>query len=105
MAEGVAAGMLALRPWDGLHLDAARGAVHSTHGVGEDDRDVVNRDEEKLAGGRQVVVSRATLLAAGADRAGVRSGNNGRDDACLVSLSNHFDRLINEALEAVDFVE
>ena len=52
-----------------------------------------------------MVVTRAAFLAAGADRPGVRSGNNGGDNACLVSLSNHFDRLVNEALEAVDFVE
>ena len=105
MTEDVTAGMLALCPWDGLHLDAASGAFHPAHGIGEGDRDVPNRDKLELAGGWHVVVPRAAFLAAGADRPGVRSGNNGGDDACLISLSNHFDRLVNEALEAVDFVE
>ncbi|MFN5738633.1 MAG: hypothetical protein ACK47H_08635, partial [Akkermansiaceae bacterium] len=51
MAEDIATGMFALRPWDGLHFDAAIGAVHPAHGVGKKDGDVPDRDELKLAGG------------------------------------------------------
>ena len=105
MAEGVAAGMLALGPWDGLHFDAASGAFHPAHSLGEGDRDVPNGDELELAGKGHVIVSWTTFLAAGADEPGVRSGDNGGDEARLVSLATHFDRMVNEALEAVDFVE
>jgi len=35
MTENIVTRILALRPRDGLHLEAASGAVHPAHGVGE----------------------------------------------------------------------
>ena len=59
--------MLALRPWHGLDFDAAGGAIHAAHGVGERDRDVPDRDELEFARAGHAVVSGARLPAAGAD--------------------------------------
>ena len=105
MAEGIAAGMFALRPWDGLHFDPASRAVHPAHGVGESDRDVPDRNELELARGRHVVVSWAVFLAARANGSGVGSGEDLGDDPRLAAPGNQSDGLVNEALEWVDFVE
>jgi len=105
MAVGVAAGMLALRPRDGLDLDAALRAIHPAHGVGEKDGDVPDGDELELARGGHPVVAGAAFPAAGADGAGVGPGDERGDDAGLAAADDRFDRLVNEALERVDFVE
>ncbi len=104
MAVGVAAGMLALRPWDALHFDSASRAIHAAHTVGEGDGDVPDRNELKFAG-EHAVVTGPTYPAAGADGAGVGSGYDLGDEARLVSGSAHFHGMVNEALESVDFVE
>ena len=76
MAVGVAAGVLALRPWDGFDLDAAIRAIDPAHGVGKRDGDIPDGDELELAGGGHVVVSGARLLATRADGLAVRSGRS-----------------------------
>ena len=105
MTIDIATGVFALRPWHGLDLDAASGAIHAAHGVRERDGDVPDRDELELARPGHAVVSGTRLSAAGASGAGVGPWNDLGDDARLVSLSTHSDGMVNEALEAVDFVE
>ena len=105
MTIDIATGVLALRPWHGFDLDAAGGAIDPAHGVGERDGDVPDRDELELAWPGHAVVSGTRLSTAGADGAGVGPWDDLGDDARLVSLSAHSDGMVNEALEAVDFVE
>ena len=105
MTVDVATGVFALRPWHGLDLDAAGGAIHPAHGVGERDGDVPDRDELEFARVGHAVVSGARLSATGASGAGVGSWNDLGDNARLVSLATHSYGMVNEALEAVDFVE
>ena len=105
MTVDIATGVFALRPWHGLDLDAAGGAIHAAHGVGERDGDVPDRDELELAWPGHAVVSGTGFAATGASGAGVGPWDDLGDDARLVSLSTHSDGMVNEALEAVDFVE
>ena len=105
MPVDIAAAMLALRPWHGLDFDAAGGAIHAAHGVGERDRDVPDRDELEFARAGHAVVSGARFPAAGADGLAVGPWDDLGDDTRLVSLSTHSDGMVNEGLEAVDFVE
>jgi len=105
MPVGIATSVLALRPRDGLDLDAAIGAIHPAHGVGKRDGDVPDWDELELAGGGSTVVSRARLSAARASGLAVGSGDDPGDDPGLAALPGQFDGMVNEALEPVDFVE
>ena len=105
MTIDVATGVLALRPRHGFDLDAAGGAIHPAHGVGERDGDVPDRDELELAGLGHAVVSGTRLAATGASGAAVGPRDDLGDDARLVALSSQSDGMVNEALEAVDFVE
>jgi len=105
MTVDVATGVLALRPWHGCDLDAAGGAIYPAHGVGERDGDVPDGDELELPGLGHAVVSGTRFPTAGASGAGVGPWDDLGDDARLVTVSSHFDGLVNEALEAVDFVE
>ena len=105
MTIDVATGVLALRPWDGLDLDATGWAIHPAHGVGERDRDVPDRDELELSGPGHAVVSGTGFAATRASGFAVGPWNDFGDNARLVSLATHSDGMVNEALEAVDFVE
>lgn len=105
MTIDIATGVLALGPWHGFDLDAAIGAIHAAHGVGERDGDVPDGNEFELARAGHAVVSGAGFSAAGANGLGVGPWNDLGDDARLVPLSTHSDGMVNEALEAVDFVE
>ena len=105
MTIDIATGVLALRPRHGFDLDAAGGAIHPAHGVGERDGDVPDRDELEFARPGHAVVSGTRLSAAGAPGTGVGPWNDLGDNARLVSLATHSDGMVNEALEAVDFVE
>jgi hypothetical protein len=51
------------------------------------------------------VVSGARLSATGASGLAVRPGDDPGDDARLAALRAELDGLVNEAIEAVDFVE
>ena len=104
-AIDIATGVLALRPWNGLDLDAAGGAIDPAHGVGERDGYVPDRDELELPGLRHAVVSGTRLSATGASWLAVGPWNDLGDDPRSVTLSAHSDGMVNEALEAVDFVE
>ena len=104
MAVDIATGMLALRPRDDLHFDTTFFAIHAAHAVGKGDGDVPERDELKLAGG-QAVVTGPAFRAAGADGAGVGSGDDLGDNVWLAATGDRFDGSVNEALESVDFVE
>lgn len=66
MTVDVATGVLALRPWHGFDRDAAGGAIHAAHGVGERDGDVPDRDELEFARAGHAVVSGTRFSAAGA---------------------------------------
>ena len=105
MTVDIATGVFALGPRDGLDLDAAGGAIHPAHGVGERDGDVPDRDELEFAGPGHSVISRTRLSTTGTSGRGVGPWNDLGDDPRLVSLSTHSDGMVNEALEAVDFVE
>jgi hypothetical protein len=105
MTINIATGVLALRPRHRFDFDAAGGAIHLSHGVGERDRNVSDRDELELAGPGHAVVSGTLLSATGASGSGVGPWNDLGDDPRLVSISTHSDGMVNEALEAVDFVE
>ena len=105
MTIDIATGALALRPWHGFDLDAAGGAIHPAHGVGERDGDVPDRDELELAGPGHAVISGTRFSTAGASGSGVGPWDDLGDDPCLVPRSIHSDGMVNEALEAVDFVE
>ena len=105
MTIDIATGVLALRLWHGFDLDAAGGAIHAAHGVGERDGDVPDRDELELAGPSHAVISRTQLSTAGASGFGVGPRDNLGDDPRLVAVSTHSDGMVNETLEAVDFVE
>ena len=105
MPVDIAAAMLALRPWNGFDLDAAGGAIDPAHGVGERDGDVPDRDKLELPGLRHAVVSGTRFPATGASWHAVGPGNDFGDDPQSVTLSAQSDGMVNEALEAVDFVE
>ena len=66
MTEDIATGMLALRPRHCFDFDAAGGAIHPAHGVGERDRDVPDRDELKLSRLSHAVVSGTRFATPGA---------------------------------------
>ena len=105
MTEDIAAGVLALRPRDGLDLDAASGTIDPPHGVGERDGDVPDGDELELPGQGYAVVSGAMLAASGASRFAVGPGDDFGDDAHRIPRATQADGVINEALDAADFVE
>lgn len=101
----IATGVLALRPRHGFDFDAAGGAIHPAHGIGEQDGNVPDRDELEFPGPGHAVVSGTRLSTAGASGPGVGPWDDLGDDPRRVSISTHSDGLVNEALEAVDFVE
>ena len=105
MAEDIATGVLALRPRDGFDFDAAGGAIDAAHGVGERDRDVPDRDELELPGLLHAVVSGTRLAATRASGFAVGPGDDFGVDAHRVARAAQTHRVINEALDAVDFVE
>ena len=105
MTIDVATGVLALRPRHGFDLDAAGGAIHAAHGVGERDGDVPDRDEHELPGPGHAVVSGARLAAPGASGFAVGPGAHFGDDAHRIARTAQADGIVNEALDAVDFVE
>ena len=105
MTTDIVTGVLALGPWHGFDLDAAGGAIHAAHGVGERDGNVPDRDELELSGPGHAVVSGTGFAATRASGFAVGPWNDFADNACLVSLSTHSDGMVNEALEAADFVE
>lgn len=105
MTIGIATGVLALRPWHGLYLDAAGGAIHPAHGVGERNGDVPDRDELELAGPGHSVISGTRLFTAGTSGFGVGPRDDHGDGPRLVSFAIHSDGMINEGLEAVGLVE
>ena len=105
MAEDIATVVLALRPWDGLDLDAASGTIHPAHGVGERNGDVPDGDELELPGLWHVVVSGAGLSAPGTCGFAVSSGDDFSDNPHRIARAAQADRVVNEALDAVDFVE
>jgi hypothetical protein len=105
MTEDIATRMLALRPWDGLDLDAASGAVHPAHAIGERDGNVPNGDEFELPRLGHAIVSGTMLAASGASGFTIGPRDNLGDDPHLVAVSTHSDGMVNEALDAVDFVE
>ena len=105
MTEDIAAGVLALRPRNSLDLDAASGAIDPAHGVGERDGDVPYGDELELSRLGHSVVSGARLATAGASGLAVGPGNDLGDDAHRVALTAQADGVVNETLDAVDFVE
>ena len=105
MAIDIATAVLALRPRNSLDFDAACGAVYPAHSVGERDRNVPDRDELEFPWLGHAVVSGARLPAAGASGLAVGPGDDLGDDPHLVAFSTHSDGMVNEALDAVDFVE
>ena len=105
MTEDIATGMLALRPRDGFDLDAASGAIDPSHGVGERDGNVPYGDELELPGLEHAVVSRARLTAPGASGFAVGPRDHGGNDAHRIARAAQFDGIVNETLDAVDFVE
>jgi hypothetical protein len=105
MTEGIATGMFPLCPWDSLYFDTASWAVHPPHGVGKKDGDVPDRDKLELAGTRHMIIPWTMFCTAGANGSGVGSRDNRGDDLWLAAPCVQFDRLVNEALERVDFVE
>ncbi len=105
MTIHITTGVLALRPWNCFDLDATGGAIHPAHGVGERDGDVPDRDEFELPGLGHAVISGACFSATGASGFGVGSRDNLGDDPPAVSVTSHDDRMVNETLEAMDFVE
>ena len=74
MAIDIATAVFALRPWDGLDLDAAVGTTHPAHGVGKPDGDVPDGDEFKHPGPGHVVVGGTWLATTGAYRLAVGPG-------------------------------
>ena len=105
MAVDTATGVLALRPRDCLDLDSTIGVIHPAHVVGKRDRDAPDGDELELPGGVHAVVSGTRISAARASGLAVGSGDDPGDDAYLDALRAQSDGMVNEALEAVDFVE
>ena len=105
MAEDIATGVLPLCPRYSLDLDAARGAVDPAHGVGKRDGDVPDGDELELPGLGHAIISGAGLAASGAFGSAVGSGNDFGNDAHRIARAAHADGMVNEALDAVDFVE
>ena len=105
MAVGIATGVLAMRPRDGLDLDATGGAIHAAHGVGKRDGDIPDGDEFELSWPGHAVVSGARHSAPRASGLGVGSWDDLGDDPRFVALMTHSNGMVNEALEAVDFVE
>jgi len=105
MAEDIAAGVLALCPRDCLNLDAASRTIYPAHGVGERDRDVPDGDELELPGLGHAVVSGTMFAASGASRFAVGPGDDFGDDAHRIARAAQADGMVDEALDAVDFVE
>ena len=105
MAKNITASVLALRPRDGLYLDAASGTIHSPHRVGERDRDVPDGDELELPRLRHAVVSGAKFATSGASGLAIGPGDDFGDDAHRIPRTIQADGMVNEALDAVDFVE
>ena len=105
MTEDITTRMLALRPWDGLDHDAASGAVHPAHGIGERDGNVPNGDEFELPGLGHAIVSRTMLAASGASGFAIGPWDDFGDDAHRIARAAQADGVVNEALDAVDFVE
>ncbi len=81
MTADIATSILALRPGNGLDLDATSGIIDSTHGVGEGDRDVPDRDQLELSGLAHAVISGARLAASEASGFDIGSSNEFSDDA------------------------
>lgn len=105
MTIDIATGVLALRPRDGFDLDAAGGAIDPAHGVGKRDGDVPDRDEFKLSGTGHSVVSGTLLSTTRAPGFTVSPGGDVANDSHRSALSAQSDGMVNEALEAMDFVE
>lgn len=105
MTEDIATAMLTLRPRNGLNLDATSGAIHPPHGVGECDGDVPNWNELELPGQRHVVVSGAALGTSRADGFTVSPRDDFGDDTHRIARAACAYRMVNEALDAMDFVE
>ena len=105
MTIDIATGVLALGPWHGFDLDAAGGAIHPAHGVGKRDGNVPDRDELEFPGPGHVVITGARFSAAGASGFGVGPRDDLGDDPRIAPFTIHSDGMVNEALEAVDFVE
>jgi hypothetical protein len=105
MTKDIATAVLTLCPWDGLDFDAAPGAIDTAHGVGERDGDVPDWYELELPGLGHVVVSRAMFVATGAFGFAVGPGNDLGDNAHRIARATQADGMVNEALDAVDFVE
>ena len=105
MTEDIATGILALRPRDGLDLDAASGAIHPPHGVGERDGDVPDGDELELSGLGHSIIPGARFAAPRASELTVGPGDDFGNDAHRIARATQTDGMVNEALDAVDFVE
>ena len=105
MAIDIATGVLAPRPWDGFDLDAAGGTIHPAHGVGKREGNIPDRDEFELSGLGHSVVSGTRLSATRASGFAVGSRNDFGNDAQGFVISAQSDGMVNEALDAVDFVE
>ena len=81
MRDDIATRILALRPWDGLDLDAASGAVHPAHGIGERDGNVPNGDEFELPRLGHAMVPGTMLAASGASGFAICPANDFGNDA------------------------
>ena len=104
MAAIIATRRLALRPRNGLDLNAASGAIRPAHGVGERDGNVPDRDEFELPRPQHSIISGSWLGATRASGFAVGPGNDYGNDPHRIARAAQSDGVVNEALEGVDFV-
>lgn len=105
MAKDIATGVFALRPRDGLDLDVASGAIDPPHGVRERDGDIPDGNELELPRLRHVVVAGTKFATPRASGFAVGPRDDFGNDAHRIARASQTDGMVNEALDAVDFVE
>lgn len=105
MTEDITAGMLALRPRNGFHFDAAARTIDASHGVGKFYGNVVDRDELEGSWLGHSVVSRTSPATTGAPGLAVGPWLHMSDDTHGAIPVEKIDGMVNEALDGMDDIE
>jgi hypothetical protein len=105
VAENVAGGVFAVGPGEQFDFHSAFRALDAAHPVGEEDRDVPERDELEEPRATGAVVSGGGFSAARTPRAAVGSWLDFEDDAKRFAPGVEKRLPVDKALDGVDFVE
>ena len=105
MAEDIATGVLALSPRHGFDLDAAGRAFDPAHGVRKDDGNVPDGNEFEGSGLGHPIITGTWFPTTGASGLAVGSRQDFGDNTLGTTFGEQCDRMVNEALERLDFIE